>query len=90
MPFTQQPQVSRSGMMFPMLMMAGLVIGIAIALQYFVLFRSRATVAIAAVALASAAWFLTRSALDTFEGSIRHHLGLMSADSTAVYKEIEI
>lgn len=90
MPFTQQPQVSRGSMMFPILMMAGLVIGAAIALQYYVLFHSRTTVALTIAVLGAGAYFLTRNSLDTFEGSIRYHLGLMSEESTAVYKEIEL
>jgi len=77
MPFTQQPVASRGSHIFPILMMAGIVIGAAVALQYYVLFHSRTTVAIAVAVLGVTAYFLTRGALDTFEVSIRHHLGLM-------------
>ena len=37
----------------------------------------------------AAAYFLTRSSLDTFEVSIRYHLGLVSQESTMLYKEID-
>jgi len=37
----------------------------------------------------SAAYFLTRSSLETFEVSIRYHLGLVSQESTMLYKEID-
>ena len=50
----------------------------------------RSVVAIAVAVLGVAAYFVTRGALDTFEVSIRHHLGLLSEESTAVYKEIEV
>jgi len=90
MPFTQQPVASRGSHVFPILMLSGVVIGTAVALQYYVLFHSRTTVAIAVAVLGVAAYFVTRGALDTFEVSIRHHLGLLSEESTAVYKEIEV
>jgi hypothetical protein len=38
---------------------------------------------------AAAAWFLTRSSLHTFEVSIRYNLGLVSQESTMLYKEID-
>jgi len=94
MPFTLQPTVSRGSMMFPILLMSGLVIGASVALQYFVLFHSRTTVVASVVVLGTAAWFVTRSAFDTFEVAIRHHLGMASEESTvsadAFYKEIEL
>ena len=37
---------------------------------------------------AAAAWLLTRTSLDTFEVSIRYHLGLVSQESTTLYQEI--
>ena len=37
----------------------------------------------------AAAYFPTRGSLDTFEVSIRYHLGLVSQESTMFYKEID-
>ena len=68
---------------------SGTVIAIVVALQHFLLFHSRPLVLAVTLLAASAAYFLTRSSLHTFEVSIRYHLGLVSQESTMLYKEID-
>jgi len=62
----------------------------AVALQYFVLFRSPGSVLLAAVILAAAAYLLTRRSLDVLETSIRHNLVLLSRETGTLYREVNI
>jgi hypothetical protein len=87
-PFTRQPQVSGNYMMLPMLMAASVVMAGAVALQYFFVFRSVAAVLATTAGVAAAAWFLTRSSLDRLAGTMRYTLGLVSGESSFLYKEI--
>ena len=89
-PFGKQPDASRNAYMMPMMIGGAFVVAIAVALQYFLLFRSPAIVLAAAAMLGAAAWFLTRSSLQAFEVAIRYNLGLLSTESSLLYKEIEV
>jgi len=71
------------------MMVGSLAIAIAVALQHFLLFHSRPLVLGVTVLTGGAAWWLARRSLDTFEVSIRYHLGLVSLESTALYKEVD-
>jgi hypothetical protein len=87
-PFTRQEQASGNPYMLMILLVGGLAVGIAVALQYFLIFRSPQAVLAVTVALSIAAWLATRSALQTFEVSIRFHLGLVSNESKGIYTEV--
>ena len=88
-PFGKPVDTSRGMVLLPLMMAGGLVIAIVVALQHFLLFHSRPLVLAATLLAAAAAYFLTRSSLHTFEVSIRYHLGLVSQESTMLYKEID-
>lgn len=60
---------------------------VAVGVQYFVIFRSRATVAVAAVVLGAAAWIATRSSLRAVERMMRFRLGLLRGESGRFYRE---
>ncbi len=75
---------------FAMFILAAAIVGVALAVQHFFLFHSLTRVAIATVVAGAAAWFLTRGALGSFEASIRHNLGVVSAESGNLYKEVNI
>jgi hypothetical protein len=87
-PFSSPPDVARGATMLPTLVLGGAVMAAVAALQYFVVFRSPAVVAGAAMAAGAAAWWATRASLASFAVSIRYHLGLVSAESGTLYKEI--
>ncbi|MCW5976582.1 MAG: hypothetical protein KIT09_00820 [Bryobacteraceae bacterium] len=89
-PFGKQPLSSRTPFMMPVLIAGVLVIGIAIALQYILLFRAPAVLAAVSVLLGGAAWFATRSSLKAFEASIRYNLGLAIAESGDLYQEVDL
>ncbi len=87
-PFGKPVDTSRGMVLIPLMMGGGLVIAIIVAFQHFVLFHSRPLVLAVTLLAAAAAYFLTRSSLHTFEVSVRYHLGLVSQESTMLYKEV--
>jgi hypothetical protein len=89
-PFTRQAEASANSSMMMILFVGGLAVAIAVAVQYFLIFRSPQAVLAATAVLAIAAWLATRSALQTFEVSIRFHLGLQSNESKGIYTEVNI
>jgi hypothetical protein len=88
MPFGRQPAGAANPEMFFLLVVGGLAVGIAIALQYFLIFRSPAAVLAVTVVLCGAAWLLARSSLEAFEIAIRFNLGLLSNESKGIYTEV--
>jgi hypothetical protein len=89
-PFCKQPDASRGATLLPMMMVAGIAMGIAVGLQHFLVFHSPALVAIATTALGIAAYFVTRASVGALAVSIRYHLGVASAEIGTLYKEIGI
>src|SRR5262249_34939891 len=87
-PFSRQPEATQNPYVLPMMMLGGVGMGIAVGLQYFLVFHSPVAVVATTVALAGAAWFLTRSALDVFETSIRFYLGVLTTESKGLYTEV--
>lgn len=89
-PFGKQPETARAPFMMPLMIAGGLAMAIAVALQHFFVFRSPLIVLIATVIVAAAAYLLTRNSLETFAVAIRFNLGLLSAESGSLYKEIDV
>jgi len=87
-PFTKQIDPSRGAFLLPVMIAGTLLIGIVVALQHFIIFRSVPLVAGTIVAAAIATYFLTRSTLSHLAISIRYHLGLVSAESGTLYQEV--
>lgn len=89
-PFSSQVDATRGTTLLPLMMVGGIAMAVAVGLQYFLVFRSTAVVATVTVFLGAAAYFLTRWSLGAFAASIRFHLGLLSAESGTLYKEIGV
>ncbi|HKW96482.1 MAG TPA: hypothetical protein VJN43_02065 [Bryobacteraceae bacterium] len=89
-PFSKQADTTRGAILLPLMMIGGAATAAAVALQYFLVFRSPAIVMITTAVVGAVAYFLTRSSLGAFETSIRYHLGLISAESGPIYKEVAI
>jgi hypothetical protein len=89
-PFSKQVDPARGATLLPLMMATSMAMAGAVALQYFLVFRSPGVVVIVTVVLASAAYFLTRGSLDALETSIRHNLALLSAESGTLYREIDV
>ena len=87
-PFTKQVDASRGAEMLPMMIAGSVVVALAVGLQYLLVFRSPAVVLLTAVASGAAAFFLTRSSVAALEVSIRYNLGLLSAETGTLYKEV--
>jgi hypothetical protein len=88
-PFGKPVATSPGMVLLPVMMGGGLVIAIMVAQQHYLLFHSRPLVLAATLLAAAATYFLTRASLDTFEVSIRYHLGLVSQESIMLYQEID-
>ena len=89
-PFSQQMDASRGAFLLPVLVAGGLAMAIAVGVQHFLVFRSPAAVALATAGLGAAAYFLTRSSLNSFEVSIRYNLSLISGETGSLYKEVSL
>ncbi len=70
-----------------MLIVRLLAVGLAVGVQYFLIFRSPAIVIITSLGLWYVAYLSTRSSLDYFDTSIRYNLSLLSTGS-ALYEEV--
>jgi hypothetical protein len=88
-PFTKQPVVASNPLAFLVLVVGGMIVATAVAVQYFLLFRSPLAVALATVALGALAYAATRSSLGTLETTMRFTLGLESGETGSLYKEID-
>lgn len=80
-----EPRSPFVGLMF----VGGLVMALAVGLQYFLVFRSRAMVLGTTLGVGAVAYFATRASLRVFEVSIRFHLGLLSTESKGLYHEVD-
>ena len=89
MPFTRQPDPTRGATEMPVIIMGAAVVAVAVALQYFLVFRAAATAAVVTLGVGLAAYFLTRMLLGAYTASMRFNLGLLSAETGTLYKEIQ-
>ncbi len=74
--------------MVPLMLGGGLAMAAIVAVQYFVIFRSRLAVLGVTALVAIGSWAVTRVSLKALGESIRFHLGLASAESGTIYHEI--
>jgi hypothetical protein len=89
-PFCKQVDPARSATMMLVMILGGMAMAVAVGVQYFFVFRSPAIVATVTMGAGAAAYLLTRSSLVALADSIRYSLGLLSAESGTLYKEINI
>lgn len=87
-PFSEQLDPSRGYGLLGAMMAGGLVIAIAVALQYLLIFRSSGIVAITVLTLGVAAYFVTRASVGAFAASMQYHLSLASAAVGPFYSEV--
>jgi hypothetical protein len=87
-PFSKQPGVSQGFMLMPMMVIGGLGAGAAVALQHFFIFHSVATALSTTAIIGAGAYFIIRSSLRSFASSMRYNLGLVSGESSFLYKEV--
>lgn len=87
-PFTKPVQPDQGAMLLPAMMVGGVVVAIAVVLQYFLIFRSRMAVPVATVALAAAAWLVTRWSLQRLAVDMQFGLAQDTGEVTAMYTEV--
>lgn len=87
-PFTKQPEPTKGAMLLPLMMLGGLVIAVAVALQHYFIFRHPAAAVAATVIAAGAAWVITRTSIQSVGESMQFQLGMEANDSSGMYVEI--
>lgn len=88
-PFTRPPDTSQGGRQMLLTILSAIFMVIAVGLQYFFVFRSRAIVVAATVAIGAAVWIVTRRSLRAFERLMVLRLGLLRGESGDFYKEMD-
>ncbi|HUP02618.1 MAG TPA: hypothetical protein VMU19_01435 [Bryobacteraceae bacterium] len=87
-PFTQPPDPAQGARQMIVTLVGIFVVLAALAVQYFVIFRSRMLAAAAALAIGIGAWMATRIALRSVERQMRYRLGLLRDEAGRIYKEV--
>jgi hypothetical protein len=88
-PFTRQPDPKRSALGLPVLMMGMVVVGIAVAIQHFLLFRSTIAVVVATIILAVAGWVAGRESIAAMGADMKNQIAQEVGESAALYHEVE-
>jgi hypothetical protein len=88
-PFTKQPVTSRGVYFMGIMVVGGMMMAIAVAVQYFLLFHSMTAVVAAMMVIATAAWAITRASLTSLAVTMRYNLGLESAEVPSMFQEVE-
>jgi len=89
LPFSKQAEPTRSPVSQLLMFAGGIVIAIAVGVQFFLVFRSPVVVVAVTLALAASAYLVTRRGLETFEVAIRFNLGLLSMETKGIYTEVQ-
>ncbi|HTP89026.1 MAG TPA: hypothetical protein VMH28_24910 [Candidatus Acidoferrales bacterium] len=88
-PFSKQPVTSRGAYFMGIMIGGGLAIAAAVGLQYYLVFRSVMLAAGVTAVLWGLVWLVTRSSLEAFAVAMRFNLGLASAETGAIYTEVD-
>jgi hypothetical protein len=88
LPFTRPAESQSTSMTFLLMSVGGLVVALAVALQYYFLFHSRLAVLAATLAAALLALWLTRRSLASFTATMRFRVGLQTQETGSLYHEI--
>jgi ABC-2 type transport system permease protein len=89
LPFSSQVDAKRGATQMPIMILGAIIVAVAVALQYFIIFRSYLTVMAAVLVVGVTAYFLTRWSIEALAASIRYRLGLLSAEAGNLYREVE-
>ena len=89
-PFSKPPRTSRAAVAMPIMFFGFALAGIAVGLQYFLIFHSPTTVIVTTLAIVLATYFVTTASLKSFAVAMQYNLGLESGEAAAYYKEIEV
>lgn len=88
MPFARQVDPEQHRTLLPVMLGAGLIAAVVVALQHFILFESRSLVLGFAVLAAAGAAAGSRYSLGAFEEAIRFHLANLSQEGSSLYREV--
>ena len=88
LPFTRPAESQSTSMTFLLMSVGGLVVALAVALQYYFLFHSRLAVLAATLAAALLALWLPRRSLASFTATMRFRVGLQTLELGSLYHEL--
>ena len=88
LPFARQVEPSQGSALLPIMLAAGLVTGVAVALQHYLLFGSRPLVLGSALLAGAAGVIACRYSVKGLEESIRFHLANLSFEASSLYREV--
>ncbi|MBL8216651.1 MAG: hypothetical protein JNK87_38385 [Bryobacterales bacterium] len=87
-PFSRPMQPERGAMLLPAMLIGGVFVAIAMALQYFLIFRARLAVPVATFVIAAAAWIGTRFALRRLAVDMQFGIAQDTGEVTGMYTEV--
>ncbi len=87
-PFSRPMQPERGAMLLPAMLIGGVFVAIAMALQFFLIFRVRLAVPVATIAMAAAAWLGTRYALRRLAVDMQFGIAQDTGEVTGIYTEV--
>ncbi len=91
-PFSKPVDPKRGAVMLPVVVLGTIVVAIAVAVQYFFVFRGPVIVAVVTLAVGAAACLLARSSAQALELSMRYELAVAAGEAGArnsLYQEID-
>jgi len=88
LPFTRPAEPQSTSMTFLLMFVGGVVISLAVALQYYFLFHSRPAVLAAALVAALLALWLTHRSLASFTATMRFRVEVLTQETGALYHEV--
>jgi hypothetical protein len=89
-PFTRQPNPTRAAMTLPMVLGGMFVIGLAVAIQHFVLFRFMPAVAAATVLLAIAGGAAAVTGVADLATAMSHQMAEDAGEAGTLYREVNV
>jgi hypothetical protein len=89
-PFSKEVDPKRQAAMMPVMFGGAIAMGAAVALQYYLVFRSPFAVAIVTAGVGAVAYLVTQSSVRGLDLSIRYNLALLSTESGTLYKEVGV
>jgi len=88
-PFTRQPDPKRAAVGLPVLLLGMVVVGIAVGLQYFLVFRSPIAVGATTIVLAAAGVIAGRASIDAIGEQMKNQIAQEVGESGQLYLEVE-
>lgn len=87
-PFARQPEPGQNALQLPVVVACGLVVGLVVAIQHYLLFPSRLVTTAAALSIAIAAVPLSTRSVRAFAETMRFHRATLAAETSSMFREV--